>query len=294
MSSLTFSDIVRFDWSSLPLDLILSIIPYLLPCEILDLCLYNDSFNRRVCQNQDSIIWKMLFQRDISENVPRDHIASHYLDIMDEISSLNPEERLFYGAKNGYNEMVKAVLQDPSGRPQATLRPPSGREPRRVKTSQDEPSRADINAHNDYALLSAALKGHTETVKLLLDRGAKIHALNDLALKWAARNGHIETIKLLLDRGANLHAYNDEALRHTAENGRTETVKMLLDHGANIHALNDDALCWAALNGHTETVKVLLAYGPRAGSQAATITPEIRRMVEERGNPEIIALFNQS
>ena len=28
--------------------------------------------------------------------------------------------------------------------------------------------------------------GHTETVKLLLDRGANIHAANDLALRLAA------------------------------------------------------------------------------------------------------------
>ena len=149
MSSLTFSDIVRFDWSSLPLDIILSLIPYLLPYEVLDLCIYNDSFNRRVCQNQDSIIWKMLFQRDISEKVPHDHIASHYLDIMDEISSLNPQQRLFYGARHGYDEMVKAALQNG----------------------------ADIHAWNDQALYVAVVNGHTETAKLLLDQGANIHTL---------------------------------------------------------------------------------------------------------------------
>ena len=80
--------------------------------DVLRLCLYNDTFNRRICQNQDSIVWKMLFQRDISKNVPRDHIASHYLDIMDEILSLDPQERLFYGAEHGYDEIVKSALQD--------------------------------------------------------------------------------------------------------------------------------------------------------------------------------------
>ena len=38
---------------------------------------------------------------------------------------------------------------------------------------------------------------------------------------------------------------------------------------------------------HPETVKILLAHG-------ATITPEIRSMVEQRGNPEIIAILNQN
>ena len=29
------------------------------------------------------------------------------------------------------------------------------------------------------------------------------------ALIWAAINGHTETVKLLLDRGADIHAWND-------------------------------------------------------------------------------------
>ena len=29
------------------------------------------------------------------------------------------------------------------------------------------------------------------------------------ALRWAADNGHTETVKLLLDRGAKIHALND-------------------------------------------------------------------------------------
>ena len=170
-------------------------------------------------------MWKLLYQRDISEKVPRDHIASRYLEIMDEVLPLYPNERLLYGAEHGYNKIVKAALQSPSGRPQAALRPPSGRpragsqdepsraktsqdEPRRAKTSQDEPRRADVHVLDDAALRLAAMKGHIETVKLLLDHGANIHALYDEALINAELNGHSETVKLLLDRGANIHALN--------------------------------------------------------------------------------------
>ena len=38
-------------------------------------------------------------------------VASRYLDIMDEILSLDPDRRLLYGAEHGYNEIVKAALQ---------------------------------------------------------------------------------------------------------------------------------------------------------------------------------------
>ena len=40
-------------------------------------------------------------------------------------------------------------------------------------------------------------------MKLLLDWGADIHASDDWALRSAANFGHTETVKLLLERGAN-------------------------------------------------------------------------------------------
>ena len=187
---MSYSDLLRYDWSGVPGDIIDSIIPYLPARDVLKLCLYNDTFNRRICQNDDSIIWKLLYQRDISHNVPRDHIASRYLDIMDEILPSAPNDRLFYGAKNGFAEIVKSALKggaDPHFWGDSALRwaaryalgPPSGREPRRAKI-------------------------HTEIVKLLLDRGADLHFWDDSALRWAAKNGHTETVKLLLDRGADI------------------------------------------------------------------------------------------
>ena len=244
--SWSYSDLLDANWSGLPGDIVDSIVPYLSAWEVVNLCLYNDTFNRRVCQNQDSIVWKLLFQRDVSENVPRDDVASRYLDIMDEILPLTPQHRLFYGAQYGYDEIIKSALK----------------------------AGADVRANYDYALRRAAENGHTETVKVLLDRGAKIHADDDRALRLAAENGHIEIVKLLLDRGARIHARNDYALRNAADNGHTDIVKVLLDRGADINALDDAALYYAVRKGHPETVKVLLAYG-------ATIIPEIREIAEE-------------
>ena len=146
---MSYSDLLNANWSGVPGDIIDSIVPYLPTRDVLKLCLYNDTFNRRVCQNQDSIVWKLLYQRDISNNVPSDHIASRYLDVMDEILQLNPQGRLYYGAEHGYIEIVKSALQDG----------------------------ADVRANDDYVLRSAATNGHTETAKLLLDRGADISRL---------------------------------------------------------------------------------------------------------------------
>ena len=93
--NMTYSDLLNANWSCVPGDIIDSIVPYLPARDVLKLCLYNDTFNRRICQNQDSIVWKLLYQRDISNNVPRNHIASRYLDIMDEILPLDPNQRLW-------------------------------------------------------------------------------------------------------------------------------------------------------------------------------------------------------
>ena len=169
-------DIFSIDWSSLPLDLITSIVPYLSPSDILKLCLRNDSFNRRVCQDQNSIIWKLLYQRDISSHIPRHNIASRYLDVMDYFLPLRLNDRLIYSAQSGYNAMVKHALKDG----------------------------ANIHAWDDRALRNAALNGYTDTVKLLLDRGANIHANDDEALLIAAQYRHPETVKLLLACGATI------------------------------------------------------------------------------------------
>jgi len=123
-----------------------------------------------------------------------------------------------------------------------------------TKTMLDKLIREGADVH---ALRWAAEYGHTDTVALLLDRGANVHARGDDALCWAAENGYADTVELLLDRGANVHARGDYALRWAAENGHTDTVELLLDRGADVHARNDQALSLAALNGHADTVELL-------------------------------------
>ena len=106
-------------------------------------------------------------------------------------------------------------------------------------------------------LFDAAKSGDTNTVKLLLDRGADIHAVDDYALRCAAYGGHENVVKLLLDRGADIHAIDDLALQLAADGGHEGVVKLLLDRGADIHASSDLALQWAARGGHEGVVKLL-------------------------------------
>lgn len=66
----------------------------------------------------------------------------------------------------------------------------------------------DINepASGLTPLMFAAANGRSDTVRLLLDRGADIHATGrgGDALFWAAEEGHADVVKLLIDRGSDI------------------------------------------------------------------------------------------
>ena len=107
---------------------------------------------------------------------------------------------------------------------------------------------ADVNKkdnNGDSPIHLSALYGRTETVKLLLDRGATIDVKNNNAgntpIHLASRYGYIETVKLLLDREAAIDVKNndgDTPIHRAAENGKTDTVKLLLDRGADPYITN--------------------------------------------------------
>jgi ankyrin repeat protein len=90
----------------------------------------------------------------------------------------------------------------------------------------------------------ASFFGHLDTVRLLLDKGAKIDVpsnnfLKAVPLRSASVTGHLEIAKLLIDRGADVNARGEgdyTPLHEVAGAGRIEFAKLLLDHGANINA----------------------------------------------------------
>jgi ankyrin repeat protein len=132
---------------------------------------------------------------------------------------------------------------------------------------------ANVNARGSFghtALMGAAVRGHTDTVRLLVKRGADVNAKGGTgrtALIEAAAEGYTNTVRVLLENGAEVNAKDNDgwsALFWAAFSGRTETVRALLEKGAEVNTKNnfeDSPLIQAAYGGDTSTVSLLLEKG---------------------------------
>ena len=98
-----------------------------------------------------------------------------------------------------------------------------------------------------YGIVEAAEKGHLETVKLLLDKGANPITLatmaitkNSDALCLATNYGHKEIVELLLDNKADPNSqyfFGNSCLRIALAKNQTEIAEMLRQAGATIPSL---------------------------------------------------------
>ncbi|KAK7052685.1 ANK-REP-region domain-containing protein [Favolaschia claudopus] len=116
----------------------------------------------------------------------------------------------------------------------------------------------------EQALSLAAYAGHSEIVKLLLD----LDGVNsDQALCPAICGKQTETVKMLLDKGADVNTVDERdttALHNAIDKGFEPIIKMLLDAGADtniIGGMYGTALQAAASIRDEHTVKMLLDAG---------------------------------
>ncbi|KAI3855614.1 hypothetical protein MKX03_013999 [Papaver bracteatum] len=87
-------------------------------------------------------------------------------------------------------------------------------------------------------LFHAMSKGHLDTVRYLLEKGANVDAsdgTNETPLQYAAREGDTKLMAFLLSKGAHVDVATrlGTALQMDAAFGHQDVVKMLLNHGAN-------------------------------------------------------------
>ncbi len=91
------------------------------------------------------------------------------------------------------------------------------------------------------AIRNAAMEGHMEVVRWLLEHGARINfevagVLTCHTLGTAARNGHLEVVKLLVEHGAAINAVwkGDNALKWARTYGYKDIADYLVSQGAKM------------------------------------------------------------
>lgn len=143
----------------------------------------------------------------------------------------------------------------------------------------------------------SAYKGHTQTVALLLEKGADIFAHGNYhlgPLLWAAGRGHKDIVQMLIHRGAKVNVgdkvriyfrflfknipncpiqiilqYGTTALVWTCRKGNVEIVEMLLKAGANVDTAGMYSwtpLLVAVSGGYLEIVTLLLEKRPNVNA----------------------------
>jgi ankyrin repeat protein len=130
-------------------------------------------------------------------------------------------------------------------------------------------------------LRAAALRGHLDVVRLLLEHGARIHADrssdHDTALFGACTNGHVAIVKLLIERGALADVPGSRlstALSAALANDHIDVAKLLLEHGVDADGTE---LNVASARGRIDLAELLLnngadvnAYGNGYGTEGFT------------------------
>jgi ankyrin repeat protein len=138
----------------------------------------------------------------------------------------------------------------------------------------------EVLATGRTPLQEAARYGHTDVVRLLIDKAANVNSTGSdgSALQIAAGRGHSDVVQVLLghDADANLdvqgegmgyrsiNPYSGSALHRAAAIGSSSVVKMLLEHKAdpNIRDYSKGtALHQAVIKGHEDVCNVLLTNG---------------------------------
>ena len=140
----------------------------------------------------------------------------------------------------------------------------------------------DINHQSEYELrdderytimptplMLAARYGHTDVMKLLIEKGADVSII-EKALSLVTKHGHIASVRLLFELGlANANStdhWETPILTIASGNGHKDLVQFLLDNGAEVNRLGgfwgyETAIRDAVFGNHIEIVQLLLDAG---------------------------------
>ncbi|MCD8433549.1 ankyrin repeat domain-containing protein [Tenacibaculum finnmarkense genomovar ulcerans] len=129
----------------------------------------------------------------------------------------------------------------------------------------------NLNDKENPAILMASANSDTETIKLLIEKGANVnakHRIGKTAMNDALYGNNYEAISLLIDNGYDLK--NDGvSFRQAVSNRQYEAIKLFLDYGVDVnfckpdmvYPYNSTPVHIAAKNDDLDTVKLLVEKG---------------------------------
>jgi uncharacterized protein len=97
------------------------------------------------------------------------------------------------------------------------------------------------NKADESPLMMAALKGHTDFARRLIERGAHVNKPGWTPLHYAATGGHTAIMELLMRNKAQLDSQSPNGttpLMMAAMYGTPQAVKLLLEAGADLRMSN--------------------------------------------------------
>jgi cytohesin len=150
-------------------------------------------------------------------------------------------------------------------------------------------------------LFIASAFGHSEAVRLLLDKGADMHVANGegaMPFHQAAYDGHVEVVELLLERGeeVDVRDWDDRTALHlTAWKDRQDIARLLIEEGARVNAEDSTGggatpLHYAAALGSLDVASVLLEHCADVDAKASEGTTPLHLAVY-RKKPELVRLL---
>jgi uncharacterized protein len=156
-------------------------------------------------------------------NVDNDRALKRWLDAGGDPNQATPQGQtpLILAMKEGSFKVAAMLLEHPQTRVDAT------------------------NSADETALMMAALKGHLDWVRRLVDKGAAINRDGWTPLHYAASDGAFEVVRWLLDKGARIDAPSPNRstpLMMAARYGASESVEILLARGADPGLRNERGL----------------------------------------------------
>lgn len=129
-----------------------------------------------------------------------------------------------------------------------------------------------LTQYNDDLILAASYEGEVETVRGLIEMGARVHGethRDATFLQAAVVKGHADTASVLLQTGAppdadGSESSNNPPIRLAVKNGHMEILDMLIEANADVSFRDPNGMSllhWAAENGSVEIMQTLLDAG---------------------------------